>query len=273
MTPDAEPTPGHALGPFVDIHSHYMPQVDDGAVSLAETVAMLRLAHDGGTRRLVATPHLFLAAFSGLRADVLRRRFAALQDDLAQMSGADGPPPALQLELAAEHHLAPELLAAIETGDVLPLGRGRRLLVELPVYLPPEGVVAGLEKILQAGYQPVLAHIERYSLLLTPRRHLRRLLDMGCLLQINADSLLSAHKPLRRTCADLLRRGWVQAVASDGHRADRRRPVLGPVADRLASRFGDQAARAWLCHGPAAVLDGDEIAIPRRRFRDWFESF
>lgn len=236
---------------------------------------MLRLAYGAGTRRVVATPHIFRPAFSTLGAEELRRRFEQLQDTLrqAQELPGEGFLGELRLELAAEHHLSPELFEAILDDAVLPYGESRRLLVELPIYLAPEGAEAGLEKIAKEGYQPLLAHVERYSLLLNRRRHLRRLLDMGCLLQINAESVLSGNARLRKVCSELLKRGWVHAIASDAHHEDRRRPLLDAVAAWLSQRFGVAKTRYWLRDGPTAILDGDPIATPASGFRDWWDAF
>lgn len=273
MTHDKTP-PSASHGGFVDLHTHVLPAVDDGAVSLEACVEMLRLAHGAGTRRLVATPHLFLSTFAELRPARLRAAFETLQSDLARLAEADETSflEDLRLHLAAEHHLAPELFEALQEGDLLPFGSGRRLLVELPVYMASDAVESALTRLFEAGYQPLLAHVERYPLLLAQRRHLRRLLDMGCLLQINGDSVLSSHKPLQRQCVELLRRGWVHAIASDAHDPRRRTPDLAPVARWLEGRFGAAATRGWLRDGPAAILDGEPISVPRRAWRDWFSE-
>ncbi len=244
---------------------------------------MLRLARAAGTRRLVATPHLFRAPFNSHGVPELRVAFAEWQRRLRmeppeRLSDAEHREPEIGLaelcvELAAEHHLSPELFDALVDGAVLTLGTGRRLLVELPVYLPPEAAEGGLEKVLEAGFQPLLAHVERYPLLLQRRRHLRRLLDMGCLLQVNAESIVTPSQRLRRACRDLLGRGWIHAVASDGHRADIRQPSLAAAAEVLSRRFGAARAHFWLTAGPGAILDGVAIPTPQRGFRDWWESF
>lgn len=266
---DGAPTDG-----FVDLHIHFLPAVDDGAASLEDCVEMLRVAHAGGTRRLVATPHLFLSAFAELRPKRLRQAFDTLLEDLARLAEIEETSflEDLRIHLAAEHHLAPELFEAIQDGEVLPLGEGRRLLVELPVFMAPDAVESALERLFEAGYQPLLAHVERYRLLLSQRRHLRRLLDMGCLIQLNGDSVMSAHRPLRRQCEVLLRRGWVHAIASDAHDPRRRTPDLASVAMRLRGRFGARATRTWLRDGPAAILGGEPIAAPRRALGDWLTA-
>lgn len=264
-----------ALAPFVDLHTHVLPGVDDGAATEAEALAMLRLAHGDGTRRIVATPHLFRAGFGDHSAADLRRRFAAFEETLA--AWRERPETAflseLRCDLGAEHHLSPEFFDALAVNAVVPYGDSRRLLVELPFYLPPEQAEAGLAQVLAAGYQPVMAHIERYPLLLTHRRYLRRLLDMGCLLQVNGESILSRQPRLRRICRELLRLGWVHAVASDAHHEDRRPPLLGQVATWLDREFGPSRTRHWLSHGPTAILDGGEIPAPEGRLMDRWASF
>ena len=128
--------------------------------------------------------------------------------------------------------------------------------VELLRVAHRQGVRRVVERMREAGYWPMLAHIERYPVLRDRPERLTALVEVGAILQINAHSLLHWGGGLRRRCFDLLKNGLAQIVASDAHNPSDRRPNLGPVREVLAKKFSHEHARAWLSERPAQALDG-----------------
>lgn len=248
---------------FIDLHVHLLPAVDDGPGSLEETVAALEIAHAGGTRRLVATPHMFSPLFDTPGAAGIRSAHARLSDELAAAS--ERPESAflrdLEVDLGAENHLSPEMLEAARARDVLTLNGGRYLLVELPFYTSREVARAAIQILLDSGYVPVLAHVERYPFFVETDAALDPFLAAGCLALVNAASLLpAAGRRLRRDVRRLLRSGSVQAVASDGHGAGHRSPDLGAVHRELAARFSPELAARWLYENPLAIVEDRSLS-------------
>lgn len=252
------------LSVITDVHAHFLPAIDDGPATFDEAIEVLRVAHAGGTGRAVATPHLFHPGFERADADAARHAFEALRSEIERRKHR--PESAflsdLDLRLGGEHYLGSELLQAAEAagepdagGRLLGLDGSRNLLVEFSPLLAPEAVVTGLSRLVDLGWRPVVAHLDRYPSLVAATARLERLLEIGCTLQVNG-SCLSKPTPwrLRRRLRRLLGDGFVRVVASDGHDADRRSMDLSAARRVLARLFGQERARAWLETGPASLL-------------------
>jgi protein-tyrosine phosphatase len=230
---------------FVDLHLHLLPGVDDGPGNLDGTVAMLRLAHDSGTRRVVTTPHMYSPHFAPLAATRIRERFAEMID---------------RLRLGAENYLCPEMLEAAQAKEILALNDSRYLLVERPYFLPSEATRRAMELLLAAGYLPLLAHVERYETFRQRPEELASLIELGCLAQVNAASVSGmGGREERRLALDLLDRGLVQIIASDGHDLEFRPPTLEDAAAALRSRFPEWQVTAWLCENPARISRDEPV--------------
>lgn len=239
----------------VDLHCHVLPALDDGPATLADTVELLRAAWAGGTRGVVATPHMFLQQFDLRDPERVRRSFDDCRAELDRLSENEkyaflGE---LELWLGAENHLTPELLAAVEERCAITLAGSRYLLLEFPPLLPVQQMIAGAERIAAAGLVPVVAHVERYPRLVA--RGAAQLAARGCVLQINAASVLGGWgSALRRGSVRLLRDGMVGVVASDGHDAAERSASLEQPARWLRKRFGAERTRAWLDDNPRRIV-------------------
>jgi protein-tyrosine phosphatase len=242
---------------YLDIHAHVLPGVDDGPSDLEETIDELRVAYLGGTRRVVATSHMFLKPLH----TPLERLREVFEETMAQLAerARDRPECAflddMQLALGAENYLSTEFILALERGEVQSLDGGRCLLIESNPYLSFEIMKSALRKVLDAGYEPVLAHAERYRIFQRDSAKLEEAVTMGCHAQINAESLLGSFtSPLRRRALEFLKSGSATVVASDMHNAGRRKSRLGEAAAVLERRFGVDRARQLLLDNPSRLL-------------------
>jgi protein-tyrosine phosphatase len=243
---------------FVDIHAHLLPGIDDGPDDLEESVAMVGAAAAAGTSTLVATPHL-RADFPGVDVLELADRCGELR------AAARDVAPALELLGGAEMSVGWALAATDEQLALASYGqRGTDLLIETPLAnMPPIEPILG--ELRSRGYRVVLAHPERSPEFQRDRERVRQLVEEGALLQINAGSLVS-ETPLSRTrklARWLCREGLAHAIASDGHRSTRWRPV-GLLADgvaALADLVGEGRAE-WMAEVvPGAIVEGRDLPI------------
>jgi len=243
---------------FVDIHTHVIPAIDDGATSIQETVEMLRVAYEAGTRGVVATPHMFLDGYE--KNDILRVNdsFAATVAALKEYS--EQPEYAfireMRLFLGSENYASIEFLEALARGCVVPINGGRYLLVEFSPFLPLTKIEMVLQRMLQYGYLPVVAHTERVTAVQEKPARLQELASMGCLFQINADSFHDSANPrLRKTSLALAKAGFIHVVASDGHRPARRPPILSLASQKIQQKYSLQAVQTWLQDNPSRIVD------------------
>jgi len=247
--------------PFVDIHCHLLPGIDDGAKDWDQSLAMARLAVDDGTSTIVATPHQ-LGAYSQNHGDAIRQLTAELQEKLQ-----DTEIPLTVLP-GAEIRVEAGFVEKLVDGDLLTLGDHRRhVLLELPheIYLPLEPVLDELARRRLVG---VLAHPERNRGLQRQPNLLEPLVEAGCLMQVTAGSLCGMLGPDAQELSEwMVDRGLVHLLATDAHGPRSRRPLLGRAYERLCE-ITDEPTAADLCiHYPAEVAAGRAVPAGRRAER------
>lgn len=248
---------------MIDLHTHILPGIDDGARDLAEAIAMGRLAAADGCTVMVATPHQYHPAWPNDDRSVIASRFDLLRDAMAGT---------IELLLGAEIRVDSMLLDEVERlpgGSLLPLGStdpkaaSRSLLLELE-RLPPNAhgeVSALLHELLVAGWQPILAHPELIPWLLADRPLLADLVARGVWLQVTATAVTGElGRQLQHVSLGLIDAGWVHVVASDCHGVARRPPGLSRARQVLDRSFGNDVAHALTFTNPARAL-GLPLAI------------
>lgn len=247
---------------MIDIHCHVLPEVDDGALDMAEAESMLDMASSSGTTVLIATPHWNL-----------RYRFdrARCEDLIGQLQILHGTK--IRLRLGCEVHLTPEHLEAVlRRPEIYTLGASDCILVELPDAMTPAIVKPALDALLRAGLRPVIAHPERYSYIQVHHDFATELVDMGCYLQLTAQSVPGGFGyAASRTSRHLLKHRLVHLIASDGHGAVERRPLLAECFDRVVDFCGQPAADLLFVRNPGALLERKPIASMSPAPRAWIQ--
>ena len=227
---------------MIDIHTHLLPGVDDGARTFAESLAALELLADAGVRRVVCTPHLRASQV----AEAPRVRNAALLAELRHR--AQGP---VELELGWEIML--DGPGADLTAPTLRLGDSCAVLVEFPHGGVPPGAGAELRRIRESGVIPVVAHPERYwGCSVT---HVREWRAAGAVMQGDATYLLGEGDRGRLARA-LLEHGLYDLLASDNH-GDRR--SLRGVHDWLCEMRAAEAAELLTARNAAHLLASEPL--------------
>ncbi|MCF8048263.1 MAG: hypothetical protein K9L19_12015 [Desulfarculaceae bacterium] len=253
---------------MLDLHSHVLPGLDDGAPDLEQALAMCRLALDDGVRLMAATPHWYPArdplAISEISQEVL-----ALRSELA----AAGLP--LELVAGAEVALDPELPRLAREGLLPTLNGGPYLLVECPPHTSPRLLPDLIYGLRLAGLRPILAHVERTWAGAQNWDWLTGLVEQGCLVQVTASSLTGKLGSAPKKAAEaLLSLGLVNLLASDAHSASWRPPGLSQAAAAAERLCGAGAAEVLTRLTPQAVLAGEEPPpaprpAPRRGLFFW----
>lgn len=235
---------------MIDLHSHILPGIDDGAVDAGETLALLRLAAADGIRRMVATPHINPGYFDNDRNTIT----SALAVARALVLEHHIP---IQLAAAAEVRLTDQLMSAIEQQQLPFLGmwQGQQVLL---LELPHSHVPAGTDKLLKwLGKKQIIAmiaHPERNREIQANPQLLQRLQSAGCLFQLTASSLLGDLGDRHQQCADMLVRQRIyQVMASDCHNLQRRPPKLQQARQQLAQLTDDHYADALVSGHPALI--------------------
>lgn len=232
---------------LVDIHSHILPALDDGAESVADAVAMLEMAAEKGTTDIVATPH----ASPEFRFDAAR-----VEASIAQLQQSCES--TIRIHSGCDLHLTVEnIRAVLREPSRYTINHQNYLLVELPEFFAPAVMGEVFEQMRGVGIIPVITHPERHPFLTEHVDLLEQWVDKECLIQLTAQSLLGGFgRRARKVASKLLERGLAHFVASDAHDRLHRPPLLGDAFVHVAKDQGREAAEILLEANPRATLSG-----------------
>lgn len=233
---------------FVDLHTHILPGVDDGAENLETALEMLQRAWENGTGTLFLTPH-YRGRYKKNTPQHLREIF----DELSRKASERFPELRLYLghEAGNEHELADKLLS----GRVMTLGGTCYVLLEFDEHCYRSGVLSSILNLINSGYIPVIAHVERYEIFRKNHSLAGEVINMGAMLQVNAGSVMGRHGlGVKLYCQKLLRRGQIHFVASDAHDLKDRPPVLNACFARISKRYGRDYAQAVFAGNAERIL-------------------
>ncbi|MBB5173806.1 tyrosine-protein phosphatase [Texcoconibacillus texcoconensis] len=202
---------------MIDIHCHILPELDDGAKSLSESIAMAKRAKEQGVEGIVATPHHAEPVFSNTRSTILQKS-QRLNRALAK-EGID-----LTIFPGQEARIHPKLPEAVDNQEALTTNDAYKyMLVELPFHYYPDYTEQVLLHLLDRGVTPVLAHPERNSELVRNPNILYRLVEGGVCTQLTTASVLGYFGEQTKTaCEQFIDQGLIHVLASDAHNTNKR---------------------------------------------------
>ena len=215
---------------MIDIHSHILPGVDDGAQTLDESLEMLAVAVSQGITTQILTPHIQPGRFNNTKADLLKH-FAKFEAVVKK----EGLP--IELKLAAEVRIGPEVMQLVSNNDIpwLTTASGKNVfLLEFPRQDVPFGSDNLVKWLLANNCTPIIVHPERNRTFVDNPKKLQPFIDLGCPFQITASSLTGKFgDDVQKMAHSLLNDGTAKYVASDCHNLKGRKPDLGEVLSTL----------------------------------------
>jgi len=233
---------------LIDLHSHILPGLDDGAKDIAVSLGMARIAVADGISCMACTPHIFTGKYENTSAIIIpamEHLQAVLDDEGIQ----------LKLILGADVHIAVDLVDRIKNGEIPTLNDTRYFLLEPPHEVLPPRLEDLATKILNAGFIPIITHPERLTWV---RRHydvLMRLVEIGCPLQLTAGSILGDFgEAAKKLSEKILKDGLATIFASDAHGISRRQPLLSKAYEVVSVQVGDVEANRLFYDHPSAIL-------------------
>ena len=235
---------------FIDIHCHCLPQVDDGAKSIEETLAMMKIAYEEGIRTIIATPH-FKGRDRGLAPEKLEEVVEFVNALLVRENIG------IKIYRGNELFYNSEVSEILREGRLSTLADSSYVLVE---FYPNEDfrtIKAGLYDILSSGYVPVLAHVERYKNI-NKIQEVEELLELGVYIQVNASSILGdMGRSAKSFVKKLLKKRYVHFVASDAHSPRSRAPRLITCASYLEKKYGSEYVEELFYYNPMMIIENE----------------
>lgn len=245
---------------MIDLHNHLLFGMDDGAKDLEDSLALFNIQIDQGIRKVVLTPH-FAPSYDGLKDFIeLRDKNANMLKQALKQGNVD-----VDIKLGAE------ILYSVDMMD-LDLDK---LVMEDTDYLLIEfstrGYVGDLKRniayLLDRGYLPIFAHIERYSFLRSDLELMKDLVDMGVMFQVNAESFFDKNqKNFIKAC---MKHNLIHLVATDAHSIKRRPPNLKEAYNVIEKDYGKDALRSFIDNAKAVYLN----EIPETKAASQLKTF
>lgn len=240
-------------GSYIDIHSHILPGVDDGPESIEQTIRMLHMAISEGINTIIATPH-YEPGGDNPSVDELERIRKQVEEEAFNISRK------IKLYLGNEVYYGESAVSLLKAGEALTLAGSRYVLVEFPYGIDIKSMYQGMYNFLSHGYLPILAHVERYHHIHRRPDVIEELVDMGCYIQMNCDSivgsLLNTEVSFNRR---LIKNGLVHFIASDSHSDKMRVPMMQTAVNYMLKKFSEEAVNELISENPMKVLENKYI--------------
>lgn len=252
---------------MIDLHSHILPGIDDGAANESVSLVMANQAVDHGITILAATPHYQ----RGVSWETIKEQVAqlnrTLQENQINLSVIPG----------AELFVDPDLINLSKEDIPTFNDNGKYCLLEFPMLDMPNYVEQVLFSLKVKGITPVIAHPERYKIVVKDPNTITNWIETGCLIQMNAGSITGMFgEKIQKTSEIMLKHQMVHLIASDAHSPNRRGLILDQGYEGAAKVIGKESAMKLVKTNPSIIVAGGEVdvldTIPYRR-RKRFKFF
>ncbi len=194
----------------VDVHSHFIPGIDDGAQNIEESLELLREMKAYGYSKVITTPHVMSDYYRNTSETIISGR-----DKLREAAKEEGIE--LEIDCAAEYYLDAEFMQKVKSKELLTFGENY-VLFELPFLSEPPNLNEVIFEMQLAGYKPVLAHPERYAFWHAQFDKYQQLFDKGVVLQLNINSVTGHYSPdVKNISKKLIEAELIGLLGSDCH--------------------------------------------------------
>lgn len=241
------------MNPYIDIHSHILPQIDDGAENFNVSMKMLRTAYGDGIKTIIVTPH-----YKPGRHNADPERICFLMDKLCREAKREEMD--VELYPGNEFYYHDGIFGELERNRACAMAGSAYVLIEFSPMERFEYIRSGLYEALAHGWRPILAHAERYSAILGKTEHVEELIRLGSFIQVNAGSILGkTGMGARQFTKNLLKEHLVHFVATDAHDEKKRKPVLSDCGKYIRRRYGEAYAESLFYGNPIHIIKNEYI--------------
>uniref|UniRef100_UPI004055F1E7 CpsB/CapC family capsule biosynthesis tyrosine phosphatase n=1 Tax=Acetatifactor sp. TaxID=1872090 RepID=UPI004055F1E7 len=225
---------------YIDIHSHILPCMDDGAKNRNDTLEMLQTAYQEGISHIIATPHYKSGRFPA-NAMKLQETLSEVQ----QLAREHGIP--VSLYAGNEIYYHSEIEELFDKKDLCTLNNSQYVLIEFSPFERYIYIRNAIEDVLGMGYIPILAHVERYECMCKNIKNVEELKSIGCEIQVNAGSVTGDNGwKIKKMVQKLLKRELIDYIGTDAHNTMSRKPAMKKCAAYLYKKCEETYADAIL---------------------------
>lgn len=244
---------------MIDIHTHILPMVDDGASCFEEALNMAEMAAESGVQALITTPH---SNHDVGHVNYESEHLAARFDKLCRLVKEAGIP--LKLFRGMEIWASTDIVDKLSYGKLLTLNRTRYTLLEFAFDEEPWWIDAILREVMDGGYIPIIAHPERYYCVQEEPNCLYEWRKMGAFAQMNKDSILGILGSRTAYTAELLlKHNLFNCIASDAHHTYVRTTDMTELNRYMEKHFSLGYRELLMQDNPKAILEGQQLKMAR----------
>ena len=244
---------------MIDLHTHILPGIDDGAKTVDDSLLMIRQAIDAGVDIICATPHI-LGGVSRFLRERINQTFQLMVSEIEREELR------VKLLLGSEIYVRQDICSLSQFNFFSLNQTGKYVLLELPLGHVPPNLHRLVHNLLLNGLTPIIAHPERSIVDTSQFKAVENLIRLGSLTQINAGSLLGHFGSApRKAAARLLEWDLVNVMASDAHDPDARSIAILPESFREVCRLvGKAKGHELVVQNPSRILNGEEVVTDHR---------
>ena len=256
---------------MIDIHTHILPGIDDGAQDIYDSIEMAALAYENGTRVIVATPHCNIP---GLYDNYFGKEYTRLFQYTKKVLRKEVP--GITLLAGMEAFTTEAVPRLLTEGKIFPINRTRYVLMEFDFREDPGFADRMLEQVRQVKGIPVVAHAERYEFVQDDPEIVYRWKQSGCEIQVNKGSFMGRFgRHAREAAYALLNHNLVSVIASDAHSPIRRTTCMADAYDELLGGYPREYLDVLFDTNPQRICNGEKTVqfrkIPFRELYGWKE--
>jgi len=270
---------------MIDLHSHLLPGLDDGAKTLEESVQMCWISYQDGVRTIVATPHTLNGLYFNDRETILlkvqelnetlmqcgmRNAECGIKNSKSEIESSSvnsairDPRSAIRVLPGSDVRLCENTLAHLDQGKVMTVSDSKKyLFLEFPFHGIPYQAEEIIFQIMTRGIIPIITHPERNPEIAERPQRYFEMIRMGCLGQVTAMSLTGEFgSRMRQTAERLLKKRLIHFIASDAHSTDGRPPILSEGVRAAEKIVGKEEAQKMVTEYPQAIVEGRKPNVP-----------
>lgn len=238
---------------YIDIHSHILPGVDDGAKDMEMTIQMVDAVYSQGIRTMIATPHYYPGHIKYSREsleDTYWKTVSAIREKYSDFILLPGN----------EIYYRDEVVDKLNNKRIFTLAGSRYILLEFTPDVQYRRITEAVRRCVDSGYYPILAHIERYRCLWKNDKNIGELIRTGAYMQVNAENFMGGFFfREKRFCLKLIQNGLVHFIGSDCHNMHDRSPNLKQAMDYLEEKLTSGVFQKIAVENPARLLNDQYI--------------
>ncbi len=236
---------------MIDIHSHILPNIDDGSRSLNETIHILKEAQKAGFTKIISTSHYIDGYYEANE----EQRTKLLKEIKENFQG-------IELYLGNEIYITNQMTDLLSEKKASTINNSKYVLFELPMNTKAMDVKEVVFRLMEKGYVPIIAHPERYEYVKENIEYVRELADMGVLFQSNYGSSIGMYgKKAQKTQKKLLEEGLIQFFGSDVHTVEQIYTKMPKILKKLRKIISEEELEQISTVNPQKVLNNEDIEI------------